>query len=240
MNELDFAGHDLWSRVESGLQNRRAFLRRMASGVLVVAGGAALLNRMDAAAFAQALTQTPWQTEGPFYPDLLPLDSDNDLLIVSKHLTPAVGEVTHLSGRILDARGAAVTGATIEIWQVDHNGVYLNSRDNNGPRDGNFQGYGRFETGKSGEYRFRTIKPVAYPGRTPHIHVKVWKGERHLLTTQIYVRGDAQNERDGVLQSIRNRSQRAAVIVPFAAIPGSKIGELAARFDIILGWTPPA
>ncbi len=229
-----------FSLVHPAVHSRRVFLRRMASGLLVAGGGAALLGHMDGEAFAQALTQTPWQTEGPFYPDELPLDSDNDLLIINKHITPAVGEVTHLSGRVMDARGEAVKGAVVEIWQVDHKGVYLNSHDDNGPRDTNFQGYGRFETGKSGAYRFRTIKPVAYPGRTPHIHLKVWQGERHLLTTQLYVRGDALNERDGVLQSIRNRRQRESVIVPFAPIRGSKIGELTARFDMVLGWTPAA
>jgi protocatechuate 3,4-dioxygenase beta subunit len=170
------------SQQEDLLVSRRHFLRRMASGLLVASGGAALMNSV---AFAEELVRTPPQMEGPFYPDRLPLDKDNDLLIINKSITPAVGQITHLSGRILDARGNPVGGAVIEIWQVDNNGAYLHTQDPEGARrDRNFQGFGRFETGKSGEYRFRTIKPVSYPGRTPHIHVKVLKGSRELLTTQ--------------------------------------------------------
>src|SRR4051812_27123909 len=118
--------------------------------------------------FAEELVKTPRQTEGPFYPDKLPLDTDNDLLIVNDKLTPAVGEVTHLTGKILDAKGNPMSGALVEIWQCDANGAYFHSKsDNGGKRDANFQGYGRFTTSKTGEYYFRTIKPVPYPGRTP-------------------------------------------------------------------------
>jgi protocatechuate 3,4-dioxygenase, beta subunit len=191
--------------------------------------------------FAEELVRTPPQTEGPFYPDRLPLDRDNDLIIVKDSITPAVGTVTHLTGRILDEKGEPVRGAVIEIWQVDNNGIYLHSRDRNqSRRDANFQSYGRFETGSSGEYRFRTIKPVPYPGRTPHIHVKVSKGQRELLTTQCYVKGEAQNERDGIYRGIRDPKAREAVTIAFAPMPGSKIGELAARFDVVLGFTPEA
>jgi len=211
--------------------------RRVFLGALTL-GAAALWTP---GAFAEALIRTPWQTEGPFYPDRLPLDADNDLVIVSNALTPAVGEVTHLAGRILDARGEPVRGALIEIWQVDGNGAYLHSRDGRrGYRDRNFQGYGRFETGSTGEYRFRTIKPIAYPGRTPHIHVKVSKAGRELLTTQCYVQGSPGNERDGVLNGIRDSKARASVIVPFVPVKNSRAGELAARFDIVLGFTPEA
>src|SRR5918997_315770 len=189
--------------------------------------------------FAQELALTPRQTEGPFYPDHLPLDRDNDLIIVGDRTTPAVGEITHLSGRVLDARGAPVKDAVVEIWQVDSRGAYLHSgSDNAAARDANFQGYGRFQTGSSGEYRFRTIKPVAYPGRTPHIHVAVESKGRERLTTQCYVRGEPRNERDGVLRSIRDPRQRESVIVAFTPLPQSRAGELAARFDIVLGVTP--
>lgn len=191
--------------------------------------------------FAQALVTTPAQTEGPFYPDVLPLDRDNDLIIVSDQLTPAVGEITQLSGRVLDASGAPLRNVTVEIWQVDHHGAYLHSRSGNrSDRDANFQGFGRFETASTGEYRFRTIKPVPYPGRTPHIHVKVKRGDRELLTTQCYIKGHPQNARDGVLRGIRDAAARESVQVAFAPVPTSKIGELAARFDIVLGVTPRA
>jgi protocatechuate 3,4-dioxygenase beta subunit len=189
------------------------------------------------AAWAQSLIATPAQTEGPFYPDRLPLDQDNDLIIVKGHRAAAAGEITELSGRILDLSGNPLRGVTIEIWQVDHNGRYIHTADASARNDANFQGFGRFETGQDGQYRFRTIKPVPYPGRTPHIHVKVYKGGRELLTTQLYVQGHPLNERDGILRSIRDPQQRAALLVPF--LPSREHpGELAARFDIVLGLTP--
>lgn len=192
-------------------------------------------------AFAEELTRTPRQTEGPFYPDHLPLDTDNDLLIVNDELTPAVGEITHLTGRILDAKGKPVRNAAVEIWQVDNHGVYLHSQGGDrATLDKNFQGFGRFVTGSTGEYYFRTIKPVVYPGRTPHIHFAVKVRGQDKFTTQCYVKGAPENERDGVLRGIRDEEQRENVIVDFAAIPDSKAGELAAKFEIVLGFTPEA
>jgi len=192
-------------------------------------------------AFADELTKTPAQTEGPFYPDKLPLDTDTDLLIVNDTITPAVGEVTHLSGKIVDLRGNPVKNAVVEIWQCDANGVYLHTRDS-GPKkdkqDKHFQGFGRFATSSTGEYYFRTIKPVPYPGRTPHIHFKVKRGGKELLCTQCYIEGHDGNERDGVYRGIREEKARKAVTIPFAPIKDSKIGELAAHFDIVLGLTP--
>ncbi len=210
---------------------RRSFLRR-------VALSAAFLSVPGA--FADELLRTVPQTEGPFYPDHLPLDTDNDLIIVNNSLTPAVGEITHLSGRILDPKGDPVRNALVEIWQVDGHGVYLHSRDTHAARDKNFQGFGRFLTGSSGEYYFRTIKPVSYPGRTRHIHFKIKKTNTELLTTQCYVKGEPGNEKDGIWRSIRDEKARVSVTVDFSPIPGSRIGELAARFDIVLGSTPEA
>lgn len=192
-------------------------------------------------AFAEALLLTPKQTEGPFYPVDLPLDTDNDLIVVNDALKPSIGAVTHLSGRILDAKGEPISNALVEIWQVDHNGVYLHKgSDRHDSRDKNFQGFGRFLTGRSGEYYFRTIKPVAYPGRTPHIHFAVKLKGREKWTTQCYIKGEKQNETDGVIRGLADEKQRAAVIVDFAPVPGSTAGELAARFDIIMGFTPAA
>src|SRR5437588_1903312 len=161
--------------------SRRSFLGALASG-------AAFFTTRGL--FAAELARTPALTEGPFYPDRLPLDTDNDLIVLGNSLTPAVGEITHLTGRVFDASGSPVRDAVVEIWQCDAHGVYLHSADSargSGPdrRDRNFQGFGRFTTGPSGEYRFRTIKPVQYPGRpAPHIHFKVKKNDRELLTTQ--------------------------------------------------------
>jgi protocatechuate 3,4-dioxygenase, beta subunit len=206
--------------------NRRGFI-----GSLVM--GAALFTVPGR--FAEELVRTPRQTEGPFYPDKLPLDTDNDLLIINDSITPAVGEVTWLSGRILNARGEPVRNALVEIWQVDNNGAYLHSRSGNREKyDTNFQGFGRFTTGSTGEYSFRTIKPVRYPGRTPHIHFAVKIKGSETFTTQCYIQGEPGNERDGILRGIRDPQARASVIVPFTPVKGSRIGELAARFDIVL------
>jgi protocatechuate 3,4-dioxygenase beta subunit len=192
-------------------------------------------------AFADELIRTPAQTEGPFYPDKLPLDTDNDLLIVNEKITPAVGEVTHLTGQILDARGNPVRNALVEIWQCDKNGSYLHTgSDNRAKYDSNFQGFGRFLTGSSGEYYFRTIKPVPYPGRTPHIHYAIKMKGQPKFTTQCYIKGHPQNLLDGVLRGIRDPKQLASVMIEFAPIKSSKIGELAGRFDIVLGYTPEA
>lgn len=174
-----------------------------------------------------------------FYPRTLPLDVDNDLLIINDAITPAIGTVTHLSGRVLDSSGAALRNMVVEIWQVDGHGVYLHPGSaRHEKRDTNFQGFGRFLTGSTGEYYFRTIKPVPYPGRTPHIHLKIKKGDREILTTQCYIKGEPRNDRDGILMGIGDAIVRRSVIIDFAPVSQSGIGELAAKFDIVLGVTP--
>jgi protocatechuate 3,4-dioxygenase, beta subunit len=214
------------------LTGRRRFIATLALG------SAALTVR---GAFAEQLARTAAQTEGPFYPDHLPLDTDNDLIVVNDGITPAVGEITHLSGRILDETGAAIRNAVVEIWQCDHEGVYIHSGDvSRKPRDRNFQGYGRFLTDSSGAYYFRTIKPVPYPGRTPHIHFKVKKGGRELLTTQCYVKGHPGNPNDGIWRSVTDARARESITIDFVPLVGSAAGEVAAKFDIVVGRTPAA
>jgi len=185
------------------------------------------------------LIQTPRQTEGPFYPDRMPLDTDNDLLIINDSTTPAIGEITHLTGRVLTPSGSPVRNAVVEIWQVDSNGAYMHARDRRTDlRDKNFQSFGRFLTDSQGRYYFRTIKPVPYPGRTPHIHFAINHKGKRLLATQCYVKGHPMNERDGILNHIRPDAARESVIIDFKPLEGSKIGELQANFDIVLGVTP--
>jgi len=210
--------------------------------------GAASLGVIGSAAFfapgvlAEHLMQTPQQTEGPFYPDKLPLDTDNDLLIINDSITPAVGEITHLSGRILDRRGDPIRNAVVEIWQVDNNASYLHTKsENNAKRDRNFQGFGRFVTASSGEYYFRTIKPVLYPGRlAPHIHFAVKVKGRGKFTTQCYIKGHPGNQTDLVLKEIKDPKARELVIVDFTPVKPSRVGELSAKFDIVLGYTAEA
>lgn len=204
-------------------------------------GAAALAPLFAPGAYADDLTRTPKQTEGPFYPTKLPLDTDNDLIVVNDALTPAVGVITHLTGKVLDRDGKPVRGACVEIWQCDANGVYLHPGSDSGEkRDGNFQGFGRFAVGSTGEYYFRTILPVPYPGRTPHIHVKVKRGGKEMLTTQCYIKGHKQNDRDGVLRGLRTAEERASVMVDFQPVAGSKTGEKQGAFVIVLGKTPEA
>lgn len=190
--------------------------------------------------FAAELAATPALTEGPFYPDALPLDTDNDLVVLNDSLTPAIGEITHLSGRVMGPDGRPLRNAFVEIWQVDGNGVYIHTADDRKPlADKNFQGYGRFVTDADGRYYFRTIKPVPYPGRAPHIHVAVSQFGRRMLTTQLLIKGHPQNERDGVFRGVRDEAARERLLVDFTPLADSAIGELTATFDLVLGRTPP-
>src|SRR5262245_16655644 len=218
--------------------NESLLTRRMLLRGGLVLGAAALLKPE---VFAEELAHTPRLTEGPFYPDKLPLDTDNDLIIVSNSITPAVGDVTHLTGRVLTPSGSPIKDAVVEIWQCDANAVYLHTRDS-GPKkaqqDKNFQGFGRFTTDSKGGYRFRTIKPVPYPGRpAPHIHFKVKKGDRELLTSQLFIHGHPGNKQDGVYRGPRDPIERELVSIDFKPVKGSKIGELAAEFDLVIGVT---
>jgi protocatechuate 3,4-dioxygenase beta subunit len=225
------------SEVAMAMYSRRYLLNRA-----LVSSAALAIATMPAWAFAEALLRTPRQTEGPFYPDHLPLDTDNDLLIINDSINQSIGTVAHVTGKILDANGDPVRNALVEIWQADGNGVYIHSQSGNAEhRDKNFQGYGKFLTGSKGEYYFRTIKPVPYPGRTPHIHFAIGaKGMEEKFTTQCYIKGEKRNGEDFVLNAIRDEKQRAAVQVPFTPIEKSKIGEVEAHFDVVLGWTPKA
>src|SRR5438105_10929331 len=172
--------------------------RRRMLGGFAVSAAALSLSRLAPAA---ALPPTPAQTAGPFYPIEFPADSDNDLIHVAGRNGTAMGTITYLAGRVLDPDGRPVPGARVEIWQCDANGRYHYVRDDHAgpPLDEKFQGYGQTMTDGNGGYRFRTIRPVAYPGRTPHIYFAVSCPGFPRLTTQMYVAGEPQNQRDGVL-----------------------------------------
>ena len=207
--------------------------RRLFMGVM----GAAFLSTRGL--YAEYLAATPRLTEGPYYPDHLPLDTDNDLVIINNSITPAAGQIVHLTGRVLDSTGAPMNNATVEIWQADPHGAYIHSRSSHKAElDHNFQGFGTFQTASAGEYKFRTVKPGLYEGRTRHIHFKVKKGGRELLTSQIFFRGEPDNSQDGVLGELRDPFDRELVIADFRPAPDSKINEIAARFEIVVGRTP--
>jgi protocatechuate 3,4-dioxygenase beta subunit len=211
---------------------RETMMRR---SVLGAAAGVLLSPRF--ALSAERLAPTPAQTAGPFYPLSFPADSDNDLVHVAGHGGAAKGTVTQVAGRVLNADGQPLAGAAVEIWQADANGRYHDPRDNRaGPKpDAGFQGYGRVMTDAEGRYRFLTIRPVAYPGRTPHIHFAVsGGGVRTPFVTQMYIAGEPQNERDPVFRDILDPAARARVIVPLRPAPNIAAGGLAGNFDIII------
>lgn len=208
--------------------------RRLLHSLLLTTGGL-----LTGSLYAEALTLTPRATEGPYYPDHLPLDQDNDLLQIQGHAAQAAGTVTEFGGRLLNADGQPIQDALIELWQADNNGCYIHSRgvQRGKERDPAFQGYGKILTNAKGEYRFRTIKPGLYTGRTIHWHVAVNQGDKRMLTTQLYIAGVPQNDKDGILRRMGDEAQRLSVIREFKPKEtGSP--DLLGTWDIILGHTP--
>lgn len=234
-------------------EDRRAFLRALVVGAAAFSGAPLLLRGLlrtgheldrdeaeilaDPAvlAYYQAVLEaTPRLTEGPFFPnDDMPTDRDNDLLVVGDAATPALGPVVHLQGRVLTKSGEPVKDATVHIWQVDSTGAYIHRGSvGHAKRDRNFQGYGAFETGRDGAYKFRTLRPVRYPGRTPHIHLAVDRKGQSRFSTQVIDASDPQTARDGVLLSIRDPAKRSLVLREFSPAAGK--AEAVVEFDVVL------
>ena len=225
------------------IASRRRFLRQLAAtGAFFTTAGL----------YAEALTLTPRITQGPFYPlaKNIPLDKDNDLVLLNDCLTPAKGIITHVSGRVLDSKGQPIRDALVELWHADDGGEYTYDQDaaRNPQSDSNFAGFGQFLTGTTGEYRFRTVKAGLYQGRTRHFHFGITiPGQKSRYTTQLFwnevARGpdgkvwNTTNDNDGELRGIRDAAQRVAVIRDFTKVPGS-VGEEQATFDIAMGLTP--
>lgn len=205
-------------------QDRHQARRRVALQTLALAVPALLATP------ARATTPprlTPAQTEGPFYPVSPPADTDFDLLRQGG-AAYAKGQPCWLDGQVRGANGQPLAGAVVEIWQCDADGRYRHPGD--GDRaDPDFQAFGRVVADADGRYRFRTIRPVAYTGRTPHIHVKVKQGRRTLLTTQLYVAGDPGNAADALWRRL-SEADRTALTVAF--MPGAD--GLRASFDIVV------
>lgn len=189
-------------------------------------------------AAVHALVPTPSGPAGPFYPDRPPADDDSDLTRVVGRSGVAAGEHTELEGRLLDRNGNAIPGGRIEIWQCDANGRYHHPRDQGRALDPNFQGFGHTVTDREGRYRFRTIKPVPYPGRTPHIHMAVWVPGRDAFVTQCYVRGEARNAEDFIFRHVP-ADRRDLVLVDYVSANQADL-RYRASFDVVLDVTPMA
>lgn len=214
--------------------DRRRFFKSMA---------AATAGFTLAGSLAEALTLTPQQTQGPYYPlaDDIPLDKDNDLVQLNDNLSPASGIVSYVSGRVLNSSGNPIRGALVELWHADANGAYIfsNGTGRNSAADANFAGFGQYLTGSSGRYKFRTIKAGLYPGRTRHFHWGITiPGQSSRFATQTYWSGEAGNASDSVLNGISNSEQRASVILTYTTVPGTTTGEVQATWDIVMGLTP--
>ena len=192
-----------------------------------VAGLSAPAWLTPALAQGRVLRPTPPQTEGPFYPVTLPADTDFDLLRNASQ-ADAKGDPAWVEGVVTDTAGVPVSGAVVEIWQCDHAGRYHHPGDG-GRADPAFQGFGRVAVGRDGRYRFRTLKPVPYTGRTPHIHVKVKLDRLELLITQLYVAGEPGNERDLLWRRL-SEADRQALTIPFRQSPDG----LRAEFPIVV------
>jgi protocatechuate 3,4-dioxygenase beta subunit len=200
----------------------------------LLAVGAGLLPLR--AGWSASLAVTPAQTEGPFYPPSLPADRDNDLVQVRGQAAQAMGTVLHLRGRVLDLNGRPIDGALVEIWQSDAQGIYDHPRQpGRERRDRAFQGYGQLLVKSDGAYSFRTLKPVEYPGRTPHIHLKVATSDGRRLTSQFYIAGLPSNESDGIFRAAaRDPRQRALIEMRLEPAPGLEPGALATTMDIVV------
>ena len=211
----------------------------LASGLSAVALSSVTLSTVALSPVAAGLVPTPRQSLGPFYPSLKPLDSDTDLVSVAGHGKRAAGQVAHVMGRVLDAAGRPAGGGRVEIWQCDAFGRYHHPRDagteGTGGGDPNFQGYGRTVLAADGAYRFRTIRPVPYPGRAPHIHFAVSGPGFEPLVTQMYVAGEPRNAGDWILNRVRDERARASLIVDLRPAPDIEPGALMGVFDIVLG-----
>ncbi len=196
----------------------------------LLVGSAALMAA--SAALAQR-SPTPSQAAGPFYPVIPPLHRDNDLTQVEGRSQRAAGQIADLHGQVLDVAGRPVAGARVEIWQCDANGRYRHPGDRgSAAEDLAFEGFGHTMTDAQGRYRFRTIRPVPYTGRTPHIHAAVFVGNKRPFVTQIYVAGEPLNQRDFLFQRVPE-ALRPLLLAEFVPVR-DPVAVLSAKFDIVL------
>ena len=219
------------------MRAHNAMSRRHLLGMTVAVGGLAMSGGVRSV-LAQALQRTPGQILGPFYPVLKPLDQDADLTTIAGKSGRAEGQVIHVMGRVVNLAGQPVQGARVEIWQANTHGRYNRPSDTNpAPLDPHFEGFAVLTTDEEGRYRFKTIKPGAYPAgpdrmRPPHIHFEV-TGKSNRLVTQMYFTGEPWNDKDPALQSAGANKERLIVTLqppPQELEPDSRM----AVWDIVL------
>jgi protocatechuate 3,4-dioxygenase beta subunit len=179
-----------------------------------------------------ALEATPGDAEGPFYPRRLPPDADADLTRVSGRAGTARGTVLYLTGRVLATDGRPLPQAKVELWQCDALGRYHHVDGDPGERDPDFQGYGVAITDAEGRYAFKTIRPVRYGGRPPHLHFKLAQAAARPLTTQLYPRGESAEGVAGF--GLSGREARARLEFAMSPATGREPGALAATYDFVL------
>jgi protocatechuate 3,4-dioxygenase beta subunit len=224
------------------LNNARTLQRRC---FLTGAAGTLLVPLAVAQTGSASMRASPTQTLGPFYPRNAaerPAETDADLLRVEGDRVLSKGIPIYLTGRVLDRRGQAVANAAVEIWQCDANAVYHHPAGGaEAERDPNFQGYGAARTDAAGSFHFRTIKPIAYPGRTSHIHVRVQAPGASAFATQLYLADDPGNRRD-FLFSRMSAEDQAALTLKFeptnsATAPHAlaRATQLTARTELVIG-----
>jgi protocatechuate 3,4-dioxygenase beta subunit len=206
--------------------SRRRLLPRAAALVAVAAFPVARL----AGAQGRTLEPTPPDAEGPFYPTRIPVDADADLTRVAGRTQPARGVTLALSGRVLGTDGRPLSGAKVELWQCDVNGRYHHVGASGDGGDENFQGYGVIETDAQGRFAFRTIRPVPYSGRPPHLHFKIAHRSARPLTTQIYPKGESAERFSGFGLSGRDARSR----LEFVLARGREVDSLESTYDFVL------
>lgn len=210
----------------------------------VLQGASAAVAALGFPALAASRDGLPRMTDGPFYPPLAyrarSIDWDADLTIVrgrepdGQPRAPAAGEHLDLYGSVQDTNGQPVDAATVEIWQCDAYGSYRHPRGAGDRVDAGFQGFGSTRSDASGGYRFRTIRPVPYPGRTPHIHVKLRHPSFGEVTSQLFVAGNPGNPGDFLYRSLSEADRSAVELRLLRAPPGAPVIWLAER-DLIVG-----
>jgi protocatechuate 3,4-dioxygenase beta subunit len=156
---------------------------------------------------------------------------------------PALGERIVVSGRVLDEDGHPMRQTLVEVWQANAAGRYRHERDqHDAPLDPHFAGCGQLVTDESGEYRFITIKPGAYPWgnhpnawRPAHIHFSLFgPAFATRLVTQMYFPGDPLLADDPIYNCTADATARTRLISAFdwaTTVPDQALGY---RFDIVL------